>query len=393
MSLIRGVLLAGQFRNQHQINTMTHDDQRNTLLVELSGRTNQPVPHFQAMNDDTLAGAGAVLVFLRKRGIRTDAQLKTISDDDQRNILIVELGAQTHLPGPVLQGMSNIDLVLLGLGKGQSFIRGVLLAGQFRTQRQINTMTHDDQRNTLIVELSQRINQPVAHFQSLTDDALAGAGAILLFLSQGGIRTDAQLKTISDDDQRNIAIVEIGAQTNLGSKLQGLSNLTLVLTALGVDPVFTPPPPPPLPDQLHFDSGQVNSNLALNGNAQLLLKRDGAFTLTGHVHGSGADPIDYGMVITLATAPGDAFQVHHEGNVPGNVIPNPIDPDPNDNFFGTGNLVGVTERWNDIVASGRILGTLTGVDKLESAVADLLAEAAKEAAAAGVKAIISAIAA
>jgi hypothetical protein len=116
MSLIRGVLLAGQFRTHHELNGMSQEDQRNTLIVELSGRTNQSVPHFQSLDDVTLAGTGAVLVFLRDARIRTDVELKTISDDDQRNILIVELGPQTNLPVAVLQGMSNMDLVLKGLG-------------------------------------------------------------------------------------------------------------------------------------------------------------------------------------------------------------------------------------------------------------------------------------
>jgi hypothetical protein len=276
MSLIRGVLLAGQFRSQRDLNTMSHDDQRNTLIVVIAGRTKQT--NLQSFNDSDLAGIGAVLVFLRTALIRSDADLKGLTADDMRNILIVELGAQTHMSGPALQAMNNIELVLLGLGKppagGQgSFIRGVLLAGQFRSQRDLNTMSHDDQRNTLIVVLSGRTNQPVSHFQSLNDDALAGTGAILLFLSKGGIRTDAQLKTISDDDQRNIAIVEIGAQTNLGSKLQGLSNLTLVLTALGVDPVF--PPPPVIPRRFLISEVTSGSNVELIGDG---------FTASNQVH-------------------------------------------------------------------------------------------------------------
>lgn len=244
MSLIRGVL-AGNFRTQHELNTMSADDQRNTLIVELTGRTNQPVGHFQAMDDATLAGTGAVLVFLRRAKIRTDAQLKTISDDDQRNILIVEIDGQNHM-GSRLQGLSNMDLVRVGLGsdlatKGivpgavSSFIRGVLLAGQFRTHHELNAMSADDQRNTLIVELSNRTNQSVGHFQAMNDDTLAGTGAVLVFLRETKIRTDAELKTISDDDQRNILIVEIDGQTHFGSRLQGLSNIDLVLAGLGVD--------------------------------------------------------------------------------------------------------------------------------------------------------------
>lgn len=116
MSLIRGVLVAGGFRTHRQLVGVSNDDQRNTLIVELGGRTNQSGAHFQAMDDATLAGAGAVLVFLREAKVRDDAQLKTISDDDQRNLMIIEMGAQTNLSGPVLQGLSNLDLARMALG-------------------------------------------------------------------------------------------------------------------------------------------------------------------------------------------------------------------------------------------------------------------------------------
>ena len=97
MTLIRGVLLAGRFRTQHELNGMSDEDQRNTLIVELANRTNQPVPHFQAMDNPTLAGTGAVLAFLRTTKIRTDGELKRMTDDDQRNTLIVEIGAQNGM--------------------------------------------------------------------------------------------------------------------------------------------------------------------------------------------------------------------------------------------------------------------------------------------------------
>jgi len=113
MSLLRGVLLAGQFRTQYKLNAMSEEDQRNTLIVELTNRSNQN--NFQSFNSFDLAGMGAVLVFLRTARIRDDAQLKTLSIDDMRNILIVELDAITHL-GSRLQSLSNMDLVLLGLG-------------------------------------------------------------------------------------------------------------------------------------------------------------------------------------------------------------------------------------------------------------------------------------
>jgi hypothetical protein len=248
MSLIRGVLLAGKFRTHHELNRMSEEDQRNTLIVELSNRSNQK--NFQSFTDSALADAGAALVFLRTAGIRDDAQLKTISIDDMRNVLIVEIGAMTGM-GRELQGLGNIDLVALGLGKldpsiwlhKSTFLSGVLLAGKFRTQRELNTMSEEDQRNTLIVELSGRSNQ--RNFQSFNTSELAGMGAVLVFLREARIRDDAQLKTISIDDMRNILIVEIDGQTHLGSRLQSLSNIDLVRLGLGVDPavVFQPPRP------------------------------------------------------------------------------------------------------------------------------------------------------
>ena len=116
MSLIRSVLLAGKFRSQPQLNGMSSDDQRNTLIVELSSRTNQSVAHYQALDDYALAGVGAVLVFLREARICSDQDLKGMSDEDMRNTLIVELDLQTHR-GQELQRLNNLDLVLQGLGR------------------------------------------------------------------------------------------------------------------------------------------------------------------------------------------------------------------------------------------------------------------------------------
>ena len=187
-----------------------------------------------------------MLVYLRDAKIRTDPELKTMTADDQRNVMIVEMGGQTGL-GSVLQGLNNLDLALIGLGKTApgglpsdmgrgSYIRGVLLAGKFRGLRDLNRMSSGDQRNTLIVELAGRTRQPVAHYQSLNDATLAGAGAILVFLRESGIRSDQQLKTMSDDDMRNTMIVEMGGQTGLDTQLQGLNNLDLVRMAFGSFP-------------------------------------------------------------------------------------------------------------------------------------------------------------
>ena len=242
MTVMRGVLLAVAARTHTQLNQMTWGDQRNTLIVELAARTGQPVPHFQAMDDRTLEGTGAVYAFLLAAGIRNGDQLRAMSDHDRRNTLIVELDAQTHVGIAALQRSSDLDLVLIGLGSiadaqrlgtPASFIRGVLLAGGFRNQQQLNGMSHEDQRNTLIVELTARTNQ--ANYQSFDDRVLAGIGALLVFARRAGIRNDAQLKTMTADDLRNTMIVEIDAQTGHGSSLQAWQNIDLVRVGLGVD--------------------------------------------------------------------------------------------------------------------------------------------------------------
>ncbi|MET9226272.1 hypothetical protein [Lentzea sp. NPDC003310] len=236
---IRGVLLAGGFRSQHQLNGMTRDAMRNTLIVVMTSLSKQD--DYQRYDDDTLAGMGAVMVFLRRNGLRDDAALKQMTADDQRNVAIVELHAQTGA-GQALQGFTNLQLAQIALGSDLAtrgrrpgstpfYGRGVLLAGHFRTQHQLNTMSRDDMRNTLIVVMTSLSNQ--TNYQAYDDADLAGAGAVMVFLRETGLRDDKALKKMSADDQRNVAIVELHAQT--GRNLQHLGNLDLALTALGVE--------------------------------------------------------------------------------------------------------------------------------------------------------------
>lgn len=117
---VRGTLQIGGFRTYRELNGMSHADHRNTLITELAGRTNQSVEHYQSLADEQLAGAGAVLVFIRQAGIRDDADIKGMSDDDLRNTLITEM--DKNQAGNVIgvsdfQAMSNLDLVADGLSR------------------------------------------------------------------------------------------------------------------------------------------------------------------------------------------------------------------------------------------------------------------------------------
>jgi hypothetical protein len=110
---ISNVLIVGRFRRESDLVGISLDDQRNILITELGGRTNQSGGYYQSLDNDTLAGVGAMLVFVRAAKIRTDETLKTLTDDDIRNIFIVEIWGRTSRTD--LQGLSNIQLVHVAL--------------------------------------------------------------------------------------------------------------------------------------------------------------------------------------------------------------------------------------------------------------------------------------
>jgi hypothetical protein len=233
MSYIRGVLLSGRFRSWRDLEHMAGDDQRNTLITELTARTAEPVGALQARNDFDLAGAGAVFVLLRAAGVRDEASLRAMSVDDQRNTLITELAAVPGIGGR-LQGLSNLELVRLAL-RGSGGVRGVLLAGGFLGWRELNATSADDQRNTLIANLVHLCRQDGGFFQGMDDSTLAGCGAMSVLLRDAGIRDAAALAGLTADEQRNILIVEVDGFTHEGQDLQRFGNADLVRLALGDD--------------------------------------------------------------------------------------------------------------------------------------------------------------
>ncbi|MFG1413730.1 MAG: hypothetical protein ABIH03_13205 [Pseudomonadota bacterium] len=68
------------------------------------------------MNNNALAGAGALMVYLRTAHIRDDATIKTFSVDDMRNTMIAEINKATGKAVPDLQRMGNFALVNLTRG-------------------------------------------------------------------------------------------------------------------------------------------------------------------------------------------------------------------------------------------------------------------------------------
>lgn len=233
MSLVRGVLAAAGIRSQSELNSMSSEDHRNTLIVELAGHSNQAVPYFQSLDNSALAAAGAVAFTLRESRIRSDADLRQMSTEDHRNTLIVEANFQTQIPIPQLQGLDNFSLTRVLCGEDDSFLRGVLIFGNFRSQAELNQMSREDHRNTLIVELVNHSNQTTSYFQSLNNFSLASAGAAMVYLRKTRIRRDDELALMSTEDHRNTLIVEVAAQTTR-QDLQSFSTFDLVRLALGI---------------------------------------------------------------------------------------------------------------------------------------------------------------
>jgi Clostridium epsilon toxin ETX/Bacillus mosquitocidal toxin MTX2 len=112
---LRGVLRDGGWRSESDLNSMSTEDKRNTLIAVLAGSSRDSAGHYQAHNNEQLIGAAAMAIFLRWAEIRDEAGLKTLSQDDQRNVLIIENNKHTDREIRDLQGLSDQQLVGLGL--------------------------------------------------------------------------------------------------------------------------------------------------------------------------------------------------------------------------------------------------------------------------------------
>lgn len=108
---LRGVLVGGGWRTSGDCDRMTSDDKRNTVIVELFKHSNKNGGYYQGKSDDDLVSIAGGVILLERTGWRRESDLPQMSDDDQRNTLIVELA--NHDAGKDLQGKSTWELVQL----------------------------------------------------------------------------------------------------------------------------------------------------------------------------------------------------------------------------------------------------------------------------------------
>ncbi len=113
---IRGVLLAGHWKTAEELDNISSENKRNTLIVILANTcTNQSVAYFQGFNDEKLIGKAAIWILLKELGFLTGPDSSEKTDDNQRNLLITLLNSRTDTPVPVLQGRNDLQLVTTGL--------------------------------------------------------------------------------------------------------------------------------------------------------------------------------------------------------------------------------------------------------------------------------------
>ena len=107
-------LLLNQWRTLGQLTQMQIEDQRNTLIVELSKASTDTVPSLQALSNSDLACSAMVYWLQLEYGVEP-AVLNKFNLDQQRNNLIVILEKIWNKPVNELQGMDNAQLIALML--------------------------------------------------------------------------------------------------------------------------------------------------------------------------------------------------------------------------------------------------------------------------------------
>ena len=105
---------------------------------------------------------------------RSSASVTSMSSEDKRNTLIVDLNSITSHSISELQAMSTTGT--LGSLVGLASISGFLLTRNIRTAYELSSMSYDDQRNTLIVDFNEVTGKSISSLQSLGDFALAEVG-------------------------------------------------------------------------------------------------------------------------------------------------------------------------------------------------------------------------
>ena len=97
---------------------MTIQQKRNALIVDLKSQSNVPIKTLEDMTDTgnlgSLTGLAAISYFLSSRSIRTAQELKNLGYEEQRNTLIADLSSNAGLDVAFLSSLADFELVSQG---------------------------------------------------------------------------------------------------------------------------------------------------------------------------------------------------------------------------------------------------------------------------------------
>lgn len=111
---------------------------------------------------------------------------------------------------------------------GSSEIRGVLLAGGFRSQSELVAMSKQDWRDVLITELANRTAGSLSEYAKLDNIDLAGIGMLLVYQLGYERNGAASVAQMTAQDIRSTAIQNLNRQTGIPIKhLSELENIEL----------------------------------------------------------------------------------------------------------------------------------------------------------------------
>ena len=111
------------------------------------------------------------------------------------------------------------------LVKNEDILAKTLLYTEWATVPSIMSMPYADLRNSLISNLVSKCNNPLSSLQAMRDYDLAWGSLMHKFLTVSGTKTDPELQTMSLDDYRNTIIDLNTRNTSYSvSELQGFAN-------------------------------------------------------------------------------------------------------------------------------------------------------------------------
>lgn len=164
-------------RSIKDLEGMSGDDRRNTMIVELNNRGKGSVGELQGSGNDQLMQKCPKKNFWEQcflqNHYRTVEEMGNMSDDDKRNTLIVELNKIGQGSIGQLQGYS--DFKLLHMCPANAGLGDCLLRNQYRGREDLAKMSEDDRRNTLIVELSKKGDGRIQWLQKFHSSTLVAA--------------------------------------------------------------------------------------------------------------------------------------------------------------------------------------------------------------------------